>query len=131
MENQVVLVTGAKGGLGSFVTRTFLNSGAQVVGTARQIDAAAFDHANFTPIPADLQNSEEATRLVSTALEKFQKIDALIHVAGGFAGGTPIHETEDQTWVDMIQLNLGAAMRIIRAVLPGMRERKSGRIVAI
>ena len=68
---------------------------------------------------------------MAAAMASFQKIDALIHVAGGFAGGAPIHETDDDTWEKMLLLNLKAAVNILRAVLPGMRERKHGRIVAI
>lgn len=131
MENQVVLITGAQGGLGTFVTAAFLEAGAQVVGTARQIDSAAFTHPRFEGIPADLTREHNATRLVADALEKFRKIDVLVHVTGGFAGGSPIHETDDATWGTMLDLNLRAGLNILRAVLPSMREQKRGRIVAI
>src|ERR1017187_1870472 len=48
MADQVVLITGAKGGLGAHVTRAFLEAGAQVIGTSRQIAAADFPLPNFT-----------------------------------------------------------------------------------
>src|SRR5579872_4861240 len=131
MENQVVLITGAKGGLGTFVTAAFLDGGAQVVGTARRIDNSAFPHPRFEAIPADLTRSHNVERLVSELILKFHHIDALIHVAGGFAGGAPIHKTGDDTWQAMLELNLRASVHIIRAVLPYMREQKRGRIVAI
>lgn len=131
MENQVVLVTGAQGGLGTFVTAAFLEAGAQVVGTARNIDGAAFNHPRFEAIPADLTRPHDTAHLVADAVAKFGRIDALVHTAGGFAGGAPIHETDDATWDRMLDLNLRAAVNILRAVLPGMRERKHGRIVAI
>lgn len=131
MENQVVLITGANGGLGTFVTAAFLEAGAQVVGTSRQIDGRAFPHPRFDAIPADLTRPHDAAHLVTDALDKFGKIDALIHTTGGFAGGAPIHETEDATWDSMLDLNLRAAIHILRAVLPAMRKRERGRIVAI
>jgi NAD(P)-dependent dehydrogenase (short-subunit alcohol dehydrogenase family) len=131
MENQVVLITGAQGGLGAFVTAAFLNAGAQVVGTSRQIDAAAFVHPRFEAIAADLTRPHNAVRLVADALGKFHKIDALVHVAGGFAGGAPIHETDDATWDSMLDLNLRAAINMLRAVLLTMREQGRGRIVAV
>jgi NAD(P)-dependent dehydrogenase (short-subunit alcohol dehydrogenase family) len=131
MENQVVLITGAQGGLGTFVTAAFLEAGAQVVGTARKIDGKAFLHPNFEAIPADLGRPNDAAHLVADALSKFGKIDALVHTAGGFAGGAPIHETDDATWDHMIELNLRASLNILRAVLPGMREKQRGRIVMI
>jgi NAD(P)-dependent dehydrogenase (short-subunit alcohol dehydrogenase family) len=69
--------------------------------------------------------------LVESTVERFQRIDALIHVMGGFAGGQPIQETDDATWDLMMNLNLRAAFQIFRAVLPHMRKAGRGRIVAI
>ena len=85
----------------------------------------------FEAIPADLTRPHNAARLVEDALAKFGKIDALVHTAGGFAGGAPIHETDDATWDSMLELNLRSALHILRAVLPTMRARQRGRIVAI
>jgi NAD(P)-dependent dehydrogenase (short-subunit alcohol dehydrogenase family) len=131
MENQVVLITGANGGLGTFVTAAFLEAGAQVVGTSRQIDRRAFAHPRFEAIPADLTRPHNATHLVADALDKFGRIDVLVHTTGGFAGGGPIHETDDATWESMLNLNLWAALNILRAVIPPMRKQERGRIVAI
>jgi len=131
MENQVVLITGAAGGLGTFVTAAFLEAGAQVVGTGRQIDGKSFTHPRFEAIPADLTRPHNAIHLVADALDKFGKIDVLVHTAGGFAGGSPIHETGDATWESMLDLNLRAGVNILRAVLPAMRKQERGRIVAI
>jgi len=131
MENQVVLITGAQGGLGAYVTRAFLEAGAQVVGSSRKIDDGAFPHPRFAVIPADLTKAEDAARLAAAAVQRFHKIDALVHMAGGFAGGSPIHEIDDATWDAMMSLNLRAAFHILRAVIPHMRQQKRGRIVAI
>src|ERR1035438_4752554 len=131
MAEQVVLITGAKGGLGAYVTRAFLEAGAQVIGTSRQIDAADFAHPHFTAMPADLTKAEDANQLAAGIIARFQKIDVLVHVAGGFAGGSPIHETDDTTWDGMMNLNVRAAFHILRAVIPPMRLEKRGRIIAI
>jgi NAD(P)-dependent dehydrogenase (short-subunit alcohol dehydrogenase family) len=131
MDTQVVLITGAQGGLGAFVTQAFLASGAQVVGTGRQIDDSAFAHPRFEAIPADLTRPHNAARLVADTILKFRRIDVLVHVAGGFAGGAPIHETDDATWDAMLDLNLRTGVNILRAVIPPMRAQKRGRIVAI
>ena len=131
MENPVVLITGANGGLGTFVTAAFLEAGAQVVGTSRQIDRRAFAHPRFEAIPADLTRPYNATHLVADALDKFGRIDVLVHTTGGFAGGGPLHETDDATWESMLNLNLWAALNILRAVIPPMRKQERGRIVAI
>ena len=52
MKNKVVLVTGANGGLGTYVTQAFLDDGATVVGTSRKIQQSDFNNSNFTAIAA-------------------------------------------------------------------------------
>ncbi len=131
MPHQIVLITGAQGGLGAHVTQAFLDSRAQVIGTSRQIAAADFPLPNFTPMPADLTKPDDANQLAAAIVARFQKIDVLVHVAGGFAGGSPIHETDDATWDGMMNLNVRAAFHILRAVIPSMRSQKRGRIIAI
>ena len=129
MGNRIVLITGASGGLGAVMVQAFLDAGAQVVGTARRIETIANDR--FEAIPCDLTSPRDAARLVADTIDKFQRIDTLIHVAGGFAGGAPVHETDDAAWDSMWNLNVRAALNVLRAAIPHMRERKSGRIVAI
>ena len=129
--NQVVLVTGAKGGLGTSVTQAFLAAGAMVVGSSKSIQDSDFASPRFAAIPADLTVAESARQLVAATIRRFQKIDALVHVMGGFAGGQPIPETNDETWDQMMNLNLRATFNILRAVIPHMRTARRGRIVAI
>ncbi len=131
LADRIVIVTGAKGGLGAHVTRAFLGAGAWVAGSSRTIHDSEFDHPRFMGIPADLTQTGDAGRLADTVIQRFGKIDALVHVAGGFAGGSPLHETDDATWDGMMDLNLRAAFHILRAVIPPMRKERRGRIVAI
>lgn len=129
--SKIVIVTGAKGGLGTHVTRALLDSGATVVGSSRKIDDSEFPDARFMAVPADLTRLEDAKNLSDTAVARFGRIDGLLHVAGGFAYGGPIHETGDDIWQQMMDLNARAAFHILRAVIPQMRAQKAGRIVAI
>jgi len=129
--SQVVLITGAKGGLGTHVTRAFLAAGAVVVGTSRAIADSDFPDPHFTAIPADLTDHQAARKLADGVIGRFQKIDALVHVMGGFAGGKSIAETDDSTWDKMMSLNLKSGVNILRAVIPHMRRAGRGRIVAI
>jgi len=57
---QTILITGAKGGLGTHVTQTFLNAGATVVGSSRAIQNTDFPNPRFTAMPADLTNPKSA-----------------------------------------------------------------------
>jgi NAD(P)-dependent dehydrogenase (short-subunit alcohol dehydrogenase family) len=130
-DDHVVLITGAKGGLGTSVTRAFLAKGAMVAGSSKSIQDSDFANPHFTAIPADLTVAEAAREVVETTINRFGKIDALVHVMGGFAGGTPIPETGDDTWDLMMNLNLRAAFNVLRVVIPPMRQARRGRIVAI
>ena len=60
LEGRVTLITGAKGGLGSFVTEAFLAAGAKVAGVSRSIQAGDFSHPEFTAMPAELSTGEAA-----------------------------------------------------------------------
>jgi len=131
MQGRVVLVTGAKGGLGSFVTQIFLNAGATVVGTSRSIQQSDFPRPTFTAIAADLSDATAVGELVNSVVAKFGRIDVLAHVAGGFAGGQSIADTDDKTWQQMQSMNLTSAFYLLRAVVPHMRKANYGRIVAV
>ena len=131
LTNQVVLITGAKGGLGTLVTEAFLAEGATVVGSDRNVQDSDFPNPHFSGVAGDLTSSEAARDLADRVIRRFQRIDALVHVVGGFAGGQSIAETDDATWDQMLTLNLKAAIHILRAVIPHMRMAKRGRIIAI
>jgi len=131
LTNQVVLITGAKGGLGTLVTEAFLAEGATVVGSDRNVQDSDFPNPQFSGVAGDLTSSEAARDLADRVIRRFQRIDALVHVVGGFAGGQSIAETDDATWDQMLTLNLKAAIHILRAVIPHMRMAKRGRIIAI
>jgi len=131
MDNRIVLITGAKGGLGSFVTEAFLAAGDTVVGTSKSIQASDFPNPRFVAMAADLTDAASAGQMVDGVIQRFQRIDTLVHVMGGFSGGKPIAETDDATWDRMMNLNLRSAFNIFRAVFPRMRAAGRGRIVAI
>src|SRR5467141_303361 len=131
MNNKVVLITGAKGGLGSFVTRRFLATGATVVGTSRSISQADFPEANFVALPVDFTKGGAVRAAVESIVSRFGRLDVLVHVVGGFAGGQTVAETDDATWERMCDLNLTSAFYVLRATIPHLRKSGSGRIVAI
>lgn len=131
LKGQIVLVTGANGGLGTAVTRSLLGVGATVVGVARSTDAGQEGHTGFYPESADLTQPQKARDLVGRVAAQFERIDVLVHVMGGFAGGASVAETDDATWQNMMNINLNAAFYVLRAVVPVMRHAGRGRIIAI
>jgi NAD(P)-dependent dehydrogenase (short-subunit alcohol dehydrogenase family) len=131
LEGKIALVTGAKGGLGTFVTESFLAAGAKAIGVSRSIQAADFSHPEFVAMPAELSRGDAARKLAEDVVTRFGRIDALVHVMGGFAGGSRVDETDDVTLEKMLDLNYRAAFFIARAVLPQMRRQGGGRIIAV
>jgi NAD(P)-dependent dehydrogenase (short-subunit alcohol dehydrogenase family) len=131
LTDKVVLITGANGGLGVAVTNAFLGAGARVAGAARKIQKFGFPHPNFTAFPADLGNPDAARAVATAVIAKWERIDVLVHLVGAFTGGQSVAETDDDTLEQMLEVNLRAAFRMFRAVLPDMRTRGAGRILAI
>ena len=131
LHGKVVLITGAKGGLGTFVTNSFLDAGARVIGVSRSISDADFPREGFSAIPAEISSGDNARRIIEAVIAKAGRIDGLIHLMGGFTGGQPVADTDDATLDRMLDLNLRSAFHVIRAVLPRMRDQDAGRIIAI
>ncbi|MGH9645526.1 MAG: SDR family oxidoreductase, partial [Bryobacteraceae bacterium] len=75
--------------------------------------------------------TEEARTMAAAVIAKWDRIDVLVHLVGGFAGGKSVSDTDDAVLEQMIGMNLRAAFQMFRAVLPGMRARGAGRILAI
>jgi len=108
MKNKIVLITGANGGLGTSITQSFLRTGALVTGVSNKISAADFPQPNFTAVSADLTEASATNDVVQSVIARHGRLDILIHVLGGFAGGKSIAETDDATWEQMQNLNLSS-----------------------
>jgi len=131
VKDTVILVTGAKGGLGTFVTQKFLASGATVVGASRHIEKEDFPAPNFVPLSVDVTHASAVREAIESVVTRTGKLDVLVHVLGGFAGGARVEETDDATWEQMRDLNLTAAFHVLRAAIPHLRKSPRGRIIVI
>ena len=131
MKGKVVVVTGANGGLGAYVTKAFLDTGATVVGTSRKIQQSDFNHPNFTASSATIASHKDARAIVEQVLSRFKKLDVVAHTVGGFAGGQSVAETDDGTFQEMFDLNLHSLFHILRATVPALRKTGDGRFIAI
>ncbi len=131
MQGEVVLVTGANGGLGTYVTQAFLDAGATVIGTSRKIQQSDFSSSGFTALAAEISSREGAKSLVDQVVARFGRLDVLAHTVGGFAGGQTIAGTDDDTFQRMLDLNLNSVFHILRAAIPALRQMGNGRIIAI
>jgi NAD(P)-dependent dehydrogenase (short-subunit alcohol dehydrogenase family) len=111
------VVTGVSGGLGPAVDDVLQQRGLIVAGISRK--------------DADLTDEAQVNDAVQRILGRHGRIDALVNVAGGFAGGKPVHESDLETWRHMLDLNLTATFLCCRAVIPHMIAAKHGRIVNV
>lgn len=131
MKGQVVLVTGASGGLGTYVTQEFLAAGATVIGTSRKIQQSDFTNPAFAAVSGEISTQTGANALLNTVVQRFGRLDVLAHTVGGFAGGQPVVDTDDATFQRMFDLNLTSFFYILRASIPALRRSGRGRIIAI
>jgi len=136
--DRVVIVTGAAGNLGRAVARAFQAAGGKLVLVDRAADrlprlfpelADSPDH--FLATSVDLTNPEAVQTMVNEAVKRFGRVDVLVNTAGGWRGGTPVHETDLQTWDFMLNLNARTVLIASSAVIPHMLEQGSGRIVNV
>ena len=99
-----------------------------MVGVSRSIAASDFPDPRFVAIAAELSSGDAARRVVEAVIQRFQRIDILVHLVGGFAGGAPVAETDDATLERMLDQNFRSAFHILRAVIPSMHAAGSGRL---
>jgi len=135
---QVILVTGGTGALGSAVARAFLQEGAEVIVTYRAQqeyealhNAVPADGARLRGESVDVTNEAEMQRMVAAVAARSQRVDVLVHTAGGYSGGMKLWEVESAVLERMLNLNLRSAFVTCRSVLPIMLRQGSGCIVNI
>jgi NAD(P)-dependent dehydrogenase (short-subunit alcohol dehydrogenase family) len=124
-----VLITGAKGGLGSAVTQAFLDAGATVAGVSRSIRDSDFNHPSFFAVPGELTSFDAVRSVVDAMVSRTGRVDALVHLVGSFVGGSVV-ETDEHTADEQWNVNFRSTFLMVKAVVPVMRAQGAGRIVA-
>ena len=130
---QVWFVTGASRGIGASITKAALAAGHRVVATARNPEQAAAeldDHPNIFVVRLDVTSVEESQTAVALALEHFGRIDVLVNNAGSSFKGY-FEEMSPEQVRRQLDTNLIGPMNTTRAVLPVMRNQRSGHIITI
>jgi len=134
LTDQKALVTGASGGIGGAIARALHAQGATVVlaGTRRDaLDALAGELGDRTHVvTADLSQPDEPDRLIKEAEAALGQIDILVNNAGITRDGLAMRLRDDD-WQAVLDVNLTAGFKLIRAALRGMLRRRHGRIVSI
>ena len=133
----VVVVTGAAGNLGRAVAQVFAAGGAhlalldldaeRIAGTL----AACKGQASARAFPADLIDRKAVEHTIDEVLSEFGRIDVLANIAGGFAMGPLIQDTEDRDWDLMMDLNARSVFNTCRRVIPAMLHNGGGRVINV
>ncbi len=134
LSGKTALVTGASGGIGGAIARAFHAQGATVAlaGTreAALSALAAELGSRAQSLVADLSQPEAPERLVKDAEAALGQIDILVNNAGITRDGLAMR-MRDEDWQTVLDVNLTAGFRLIRAVLRGMLRRRHGRIISV
>lgn len=128
LQNTVCLITGSTGGIGLESARLLAAEGATVVTSGRRDEAPGVGETLH--VAAELSRAGEPERLVREVEEKLGRVDCLVNNVG-LAVQRSFDEVTDAQWDELWQLNVMSYVRAIRAVLPGMRERRAGVIVNV
>jgi NAD(P)-dependent dehydrogenase (short-subunit alcohol dehydrogenase family) len=138
-KGKVAIVTGASAALTAAVAPALLDAGATVVTTyRRESDLAKLrERAGIAPdaklsgIVLDLTDEQAVARGYAGIAEQYGGIDILVNIAGGYAGGNPVHETPWSLWQQQLDLNLKTTVLSCQAAVPHMLTRGGGAIVNV
>jgi 3-oxoacyl-[acyl-carrier protein] reductase len=138
LDGKIVFITGGSKGIGKQCARVFAEEGCTVVITARGqelLEEAAQELADATgqkivSIAGDMSKPEEVERAVSEAVDSFGRIDILVTCAGSSPGGL-LEDLTDDEWFSSLNLKFMGYVRACRAVLPRMKEQRSGSVVLV
>ena len=138
MDGRVALITGGSRGLGRAMASRFAAAGGRVAIVARRPDVleetraeiAAASGQHIGAYAYDVSASAAPEAAFAAVIADFGRVDILVNNAGASRTG-PFETITDAVWQEDLDLKLFAAIRLIRLALPGMRERRWGRIINI
>ena len=125
----VVLVTGVSSGIGRATAEKFVERGAQVFGTVRNVQKSQ-PISGVELVEMDVRSEESVQRAIAAVLGKGRRIDVLVNNAGGTMLGA-VEETSVAEAQALFDTNVFGTLRATRAVLPAMREQRAGRIINV
>lgn len=140
LDNKVALVTGTGSqlGMGKGISLMLAKEGCDIVSTDIDLEGAEQTAVEVKALgrkcialKADVADKDEVNKMVKEASQEFSKIDILVNTAGRASGGArvPFLESGPENWQPVIAVNLYGTMICSLAVLPGMVERKYGKII--
>jgi len=137
LENKIAVITGAGRGIGESIAHTFADEGADLILTARtrrQLERVAHEikakNRNAEVITCDVSSPTEVEKLAAAVKDKFGRIDILVNNAG-ISKRSKLLDYDDDTWLEVIRVNLFGVYLCSKAFLPAMQQTGEGRIINV
>jgi len=138
LSDKVALITGASRGIGAAVAVRFASEGAHLVLAARTVggleeidDAVRAIGGSATLVPVDLRDFIKIDELAARLCERWGRLDILVGNAAEFGVFSPLGHIDPKTWAEVVDLNLTANWRLIRAMDPLLRAAPAGRAIFV
>jgi NAD(P)-dependent dehydrogenase (short-subunit alcohol dehydrogenase family) len=138
LAGKVALITGASRGIGAAVAEAYAREGAHLVLAARTVggleevdDTIRASGGSATLVPLDLRDFIKIDELAAAIYQRFQRLDILVGNAAEFGTFSPLGHIDPKLWGEIIDLNLTANWRLIRAMDPLLRAAPQGRAIFV
>ena len=138
LDGKIALVTGASRGIGAAVAESFAREGAHIVLAARTVggledtdDRVRATGGSATLVPLDLRDFIKIDELAAALYQRYGHLDILVGNAAEFGSFTPLPHLEPAIWGEVMELNLTANWRLIRAMDPLLRAAEHGRAIFV
>lgn len=132
-----LLITGAAGALGRAAVAQFLAQGARLVLVDRELSLLRtvfpdlVDDPGHLLLEADVTDVAAMQQAAAVAIQQHGRLYGLVHIAGGFAMGEPVHELSAETWQQMMSINAWSFVACARAMVPHLLAAGGGRVIAV
>jgi len=138
LENRVVVVTGATGGLGRVVVRALGERGARLALVSSDqsrldalVDGLGLPAEQVFSGATDLRNAEAAASTASAVMERFGRADVLLHLVGGWTGGKKLADTPSDDLAAMLDQHVWTTFHVLRAFVPYLVAGGWGRVIVV
>jgi NAD(P)-dependent dehydrogenase (short-subunit alcohol dehydrogenase family) len=136
LASRIALITGASRGIGAAVAKRFAEEGAHVIALARTVggleeldDEIRAAGGSATLLPLDLRQFDQIDQMGAALYQRFGRLDVLVGNAGVLGSLSPMGHFEPKVWAEVMEVNVTANWRLIRALDPLLRLSEAGRVI--
>jgi NAD(P)-dependent dehydrogenase (short-subunit alcohol dehydrogenase family) len=137
LKNKIAIITGAGSGIGRGIALAFVKEGAKVVvadwldeGGKETVEQVRKINGEAVFVKTDVSKAADIDKMTKACLEKFGRIDILVNNAG-ILKSSPLHETPEEDWDAVLNVNLKSVFLASKRVIPEMLKQGQGKIISI